>query len=88
MEKTRLSTKGQVILPKAIRDARGWRPGTEFVLEEVPEGLLLRRQRPFPVTRLDDVAGCLKYTGRPKSVAEMNKGIAAEVTARHGRSRY
>ena len=25
--KTKLSTKGQVVLPKAIRDKRGWGPG-------------------------------------------------------------
>jgi AbrB family looped-hinge helix DNA binding protein len=33
MEITRLSTKGRIILPKAIRDARAWAPGTEFTVE-------------------------------------------------------
>jgi hypothetical protein len=28
MEITKLSTKGQVILPKTVRDAYGWNPGT------------------------------------------------------------
>lgn len=33
METTRLSSKGQVILPKSIRDARHWAPGAEFEIE-------------------------------------------------------
>ena len=34
METTRLSTKGQIVLPKGIRAARAWEPGTEFTVEE------------------------------------------------------
>ena len=32
--RTRVSTKGQVILPKAIRDKRKWTAGTELTVEE------------------------------------------------------
>ena len=42
MEKTRLSSKGQLVLPKALRDARNWGEGTEFVVESVADGVLLR----------------------------------------------
>ena len=31
MEKTRLSNKGQVVIPKAVRLFHGWKPGLEFV---------------------------------------------------------
>ena len=34
METTRLSTKGQIVLPKTIRASRAWGPGTEFTVEE------------------------------------------------------
>ena len=47
METTKLSSKGQVVLPKWVRDARSWEPGTEFAVEEVSEGILLRPLRPF-----------------------------------------
>ena len=88
METTKLSTKGQVIVPKAIRDANRWKPGTEFVVEEVRDGLVLRRRRPFPATSLDAVVGCLRYTGKPKTIAEMDRAVAAEVKARRARGRY
>jgi AbrB family looped-hinge helix DNA binding protein len=48
METTRLSSKGQVILPKSIRDAHRWQPGTEFMVEDTAEGVLLRPAKPFP----------------------------------------
>ena len=35
METTRLSSKGQIILPKAVRDFHRWGPGTDFVVEDL-----------------------------------------------------
>jgi AbrB family looped-hinge helix DNA binding protein len=88
MERTRLSTKGQIILPKGIRDSRAWVPGTEFTIEDTGEGILLRPVARFKETDLNDVAGCLRFNGRPKTIAQMNAGIAKEVKRRHGRGRY
>ena len=34
MVKTRLSSKGQVIIPKAVRERQGWQPGTELEVED------------------------------------------------------
>ncbi len=88
METTRLSTKGQIVLPKGIRDARAWGPGTRFTVEETGEGLVLRPAALFPETRLEDVVGCLRYKGKPKTLAQMRAGIAREVRRRHDRGRY
>jgi AbrB family looped-hinge helix DNA binding protein len=88
MDTTRLSSKGQLVLPKAIRDADDWTEGTEFIVERVPEGVLLRPVRPLPVTRLEDVIGCAGYRGRARSVAEMERAIAKGVKARRDRGRY
>lgn len=88
METTRLSSKGQVILPKSIREAHNWRPGTDFAVEVVAEGVLLKPLKPFPPTKIEDVAGMLKYKGRPKTLAEMDRGIAKEVRRRHALGRY
>ena len=88
METTKLSSKGQVVLPKSVREARSWEPGTEFGVEEVPEGILLRPLRPFPSTSFDEAFGCLKYTRRAKTLRQMEKAIARGVRARHDRGRY
>jgi AbrB family looped-hinge helix DNA binding protein len=88
MEVTKLSTKGQVILPKAIRDSRAWDVGTEFTVEDVGEGILLRPLHRIRETTLDQVAGCLKYTGPRKSIAQMNASIAQQVKKRHDSGRY
>jgi AbrB family looped-hinge helix DNA binding protein len=83
--KTRVSTKGQVILPKAIREKRQWSAGTELVVEETAEGVLLKPATLFPVTDPDKVFGMLAYSGRPKTVEEMNASILAEAKRRHDR---
>lgn len=88
MPTSRLSTKGQLILPKEIRDSHAWGPGTEFTIEEVKEGILLRPSRRFPRTTLDKVVGTLKYKGKPATLAEMDAAIGREVARRHDRGRY
>jgi AbrB family looped-hinge helix DNA binding protein len=85
---TRVSTKGQVILPKAIRQRRNWGPGTRLIVEETPEGVLLKPAPLFAATRPEDVAGMLQYSGPPKTVEEMDAAITAEVKLRHARGRY
>lgn len=85
---TTLSTKGQVILPKSIREQRGWSPGTRLVVEEIPQGVLLKEERMFPETRPEDVFGMLKYDGPPVSIEDMDKAIEIEVKRRHALGRY
>ena len=88
METTRLSTKGQIILPKGIRASRAWTPGTEFTVEETSDGILLRPAERFPHTDLEEVAGCLRSKRKPKTLAQMHAVIDREVTGRHDRGRY
>jgi AbrB family looped-hinge helix DNA binding protein len=85
MEKTRLSSKGQVVLPKSIRDAHRLEPGAEFAVEDRPEGILLRPLvRPFAPTRVEDVLGCTGYKGPAKSIEEMDAAIARGARAGAG----
>jgi AbrB family looped-hinge helix DNA binding protein len=88
METTRLSTKGQIILPKNLRDSRAWTPGTEFIVEETAEGVLLRPAVRFPDADLDQVAGCLRARGRARKPAQMRDAVRREVMRRHDRGRY
>ncbi len=88
MENTRLSTKGQIILPKNIRTSRAWVPGTEFTVEETGDGVLLRPTVRFPEASLDQVAGCLQPKRKSKTVTQMHAAIRREVMRRHDRGRY
>lgn len=86
---TTISTKGQVILPKAIRDQLQWNAGTRLTVEQTADGVLLKPlTTAFVQTRPEDVFGCLPYKGSPKSIEEMEAGIAIEVKRRHARGRY
>ena len=88
MQTTRLSTKGQIILPKTIRTSRAWGPGTEFTVEETRDGVLLKPAGRFPETTLDQVAGCLRSTRKSKTPPQMGAAIRREVIRRHDRGRY
>lgn len=79
---TRVSTKGQVILPKAVRDQRRWSAGTRLVVENVEEGVLLRAAPLFPPTRIEDVFGMLKHDGPPLTLEEMDAAVSKEARRR------
>lgn len=82
---TVLSTKGQVILPKAIRDRLHWEPGAKLVVEEAQGGVVIKRERLFAPTTIDEVFGCLKYEGPPVTIEDMNAGIVQEARRRYDR---
>jgi AbrB family looped-hinge helix DNA binding protein len=85
---TILSTKGQVILPKAIREQRRWEAGTRLMVEDTADGVLLRAAPVFAPTRGEDVFASLPYAGPPKTLADMEAGVAAEAKRRHARDRH
>jgi AbrB family looped-hinge helix DNA binding protein len=88
METTRLSTKGQIVLPKALRTSHAWNPGTEFTVEETGDGVLLRPAGGVSETALEQVAGCLRSKRKSKTPAQMRAAIRREVIRRYGRGRY
>lgn len=76
--RTKLSTKGQLILPKSIRSAHDWQPGTEFSVEDRRSGILLRPVRRRGITRWEDLVGLARYKGRSRTIREMDAAIEAE----------
>jgi len=81
---TTVSTKGQVILPKAIRDQRHWDAGTRLVVENTEAGVLLTQVPLFPKTSHEQAFGMLAYEGPPKSLEDMEQGILDEAKRRAG----
>lgn len=76
METTRLSSKGQIIIPQAIREAHKWQSGLEFDVVDTEQGLLLMPHMPFKAMSVNELLGCVGYKGAKKSLKEMDQGIA------------
>ena len=81
---TRLSSKGQIVLPRPVRQAHRWGAGTRFTVSDTPDGILLRPAKAFPSTRVDEVFGCAGYHGPTRTLEEMAAGVLREAT-RHAR---
>ncbi len=79
---TVISTKGQVILPKKIRDQRHWAAGTRLTVEDTPEGVLLKATPLFKQTSVSSVFGSLRHGGPAMSLEEMDKVVAREAKRR------
>lgn len=79
---TVISTKGQVILPKSIRDQRHWGAGTRLTVENTPDGVLLKTIPAFPSTDIDSLFGSLHHEGAPLSLGDMDAAIVSEAQRR------
>ncbi len=82
METVKLSSKGQFILPKAIRDRHHWETGTEFIIIDRGEELVIKPSRVFPVTELESPETPSIYSGKSLSLEDMDRAVLAEA-ARH-----
>jgi AbrB family looped-hinge helix DNA binding protein len=76
METTRLSERGQIVIPKRVREAHGWEPGLEFIVEDTGDSIKLKPIKAFKKTTVEDVLGCLHYKGPRKSLKDMEAAIA------------
>jgi len=75
METTRLSEKGQIVIPKRVRETHGWEAGIEFLIEELEDGVKLKPVKPFEETSIKDVLGCVNYDGPKKTLKDMESAI-------------
>ena len=71
---TKLTSKGQVTIPKAVREHLGLRPGDE--IEFVEQDGSFRVEKRVPVSPFDKYRGYLKHlTGRdPDELVEQMRG--------------
>ena len=87
MASVKLSTKGQIVIPKEIRDAREWSPGTEFEVILTEAGVLLSPVPPLPATRVRDGLGLLARKGRRRLSQEETERRIGELIHREDRGR-
>jgi len=79
---TKLSTKGQVVVPKSLRAAHRWKPGTEFLVQDRDGGIFLVPALGAKNGTWKGLIGCLPYSGPRKSLKQMEDAIAAEARSR------
>lgn len=86
MQTTVMSSKGQVIIPKPLRVARHWLPGTRLEVHDTPDGLLLRPAglaRAVPLASgLAAIRRRLAYSGPVVSLAEMDAAVLRQAAQR------
>ncbi len=86
MQLTLLSSKGQVIIPKAMREARHWHAGTRLEVTDTAEGLLLKPVQPQNKTALPQGLAAIRnriaYAGPTRSIEEMNEALLQEAKRR------
>lgn len=77
--RAKISSKGQLVLPKAIRDEFGLAAGSEVDIESAGGKIVLspiqRKKKTRRVYTLDEVAGMLKYDGPPVSIRDMDRAV-------------
>ena len=92
MARTKVSSKGQVVLPKSVRDAHGWQAGTELEVIDRPNEVVLRpksqRDERFPPISVDEfLARRIKVDKPLPNDREIEQTILAEAARRFDATR-
>jgi AbrB family looped-hinge helix DNA binding protein len=82
---TKMSAKGQVVIPKAVRDRLQWREGASLEVVETASGVLLR---PSGVARERITIEEFRRRHPPQpgprlTLRQMNEAVAREAARRH-----
>ena len=65
------------MIPKTLRDVLRWPDGTTLVVEQNAQSIVLSPvKRHFPLTRSDEVRGCMAYKGPALSLEEIDRRVA------------
>ncbi len=70
-----LSSKGQVVIPKEIRDELHWEAGTELTLVSNASGVTLKAVPKKTGRNLADLIGMLKHDGPPLPTEALCKPV-------------
>ena len=79
MQTVKLSTKGQFVIPNAIRKSHQLAVGTEFSISFVGDEIRLTPLPMFPVTSVDDAAGLLAKRGAKKTSEQITRAKIAKI---------
>lgn len=78
MESVALSSKGQFVLPKAIRTRHHWQAGTRLVIIDRGYEVVIKSAEPFAATEFETLDAPSVYKGAKLSLEDMDRAIAEE----------
>jgi len=86
---TKLSAKGQVVIPKKVRDRLCWQEGAALEVVERTDGVLLRAAQPARerITMAEFRKRVPPYEGSPLLFEDMDRAIVEEAARRY-RTKY
>lgn len=73
MGTARISSKGQIAIPAALREAIDLRPGAEVTFELAGSAILLRPVPQFKPLTPQEGYGCIPHKGRTASEADIRR---------------
>ena len=71
----KLSSKGQIVIPKEIRDELHWQAGTQLTLVSSSSGVTLKTTSKKTRGNLGDLIGMLKHDGPPVPVEALCRPV-------------
>ena len=82
-----MSAKGQVVIPKAVRERLRWDHGADLEIVETGNGVLLRPRLPDrkQISIEEFRSRMPKYSGPPATLEDMERAIEAGRAARWAR---
>ena len=75
MDRTRISSKGQIVIPKQIRDRHRWGPGTELAVINAPGGVRIEALQRGKTLTASEVFGCLQHKGKSLPIGQLAKPV-------------
>ena len=81
MPKAKVTSKGQITIPKEIREKLHLNPGDKLLFEDTEQGEV---KISSPKKSIKELRGILHRPGqKPKTVEEMNEGITEYLKEKH-----
>lgn len=80
-----VTSKGQVTIPKRVREALGITPGSKVEFDLAGGGARLKLVQQHVPSRIDEGAAILNYKGPRIPVDQMHGGLAAKRAAKRAR---
>ena len=75
----KLSSKGQIVIPKAIRDSLHWDTGVELTLVASESGVILRTRRKKSKQDINSLRGMLQSSNTSLSTEELCQPVDYDI---------